>query len=95
MGTSLREIVFEIGGGQQFVQGNPWTARAPFGREEPVALLPDGRLLDLFWTYDNHVAAYLNIHARASADGGRTWSALWDTGVPGQPAPVAPRRDTR
>jgi hypothetical protein len=58
--------------------------------DQRAQVLPDGRLLDLFWTYDNQTATYLNIHARASADGGRTWSALWDTGVPGQPAPVAP-----
>lgn len=58
-------------------------------------VLPDGRIVDLFWTYDNGAATYLNIHARASTDGGRTWSALWDTGVPGQPAPVAPLGDGR
>ena len=27
-------------------------------------VLPDGRILDLFWTYGNAAAAYLNIHAR-------------------------------
>jgi len=53
-------------------------------------VLPDGRILDLFWTYDNPAAVYLNIHARESRDGGRTWSELWDTGVPGQPAPAVP-----
>ncbi len=56
-------------------------------------VLPDGRLFDLFWTYDNEASVYLNIHARESRDRGRTWSALWDTGVPGQPAPVVPLRD--
>lgn len=49
-------------------------------------VLADGSLLDLFWTYDNERAAYLNIHARASHDHGRSWSPLWDIGVPGQPA---------
>jgi hypothetical protein len=53
-------------------------------------VLPDGRIFDLFWTYDNQAATYLDIHARESADGGRSWSVLWDTGVPGQPAPVVP-----
>ncbi|MBT3271730.1 MAG: exo-alpha-sialidase [Spirochaetales bacterium] len=47
---------------------------------------PDGRILDLFWTYDNQAAVYLNIHGRESLDNGRTWSDFWDTGVPGQPA---------
>lgn len=58
-------------------------------------VLPDGRIFDLFWTYDNQAAAYLNIHARESRDGGRTWTELWDTGVPGQPAPVVALRDER
>jgi hypothetical protein len=53
----------------------------------------DGRILDLFWTYDRQAAAYLNIHARESGDHGRTWSELWDTGVPGQPAPPVPLPD--
>jgi hypothetical protein len=35
----------------------------------------------------------LNIHARESVDHGRTWSELWDTGVPGQPAPPVPLPD--
>ncbi len=58
-------------------------------------VLPDGRIFDVFWTYDNATAVYRNIHARESCDGGRTWSPLWDTGVPGQPAPVVPLRDGR
>ena len=51
--------------------------------------------MDLFWTYDNHAAVYLNIHARESLDNGRTWSELWDTGVPGQPAPPVSLLDGR
>lgn len=50
-------------------------------------VLADGRILDLFWTYDTKKCAYLNIHARQSLDNGRSWSQMWDTGVPGQPAP--------
>ena len=63
--------------------------------DQRTQVLPDGRILDLFWTYDNPAALYLNIHARESADGGRTWSPLWDTGVPGQPAPAVALRDGR
>jgi hypothetical protein len=55
--------------------------------------LPDGRLLDLFWTFDRKGAVYWNIHARESSDFGRTWSEMWDTGVPGQPAPPVPLAD--
>ena len=50
-------------------------------------VLADGRILDTFWTYDNRAAVYLNIHARQSLDHGMSWSDMWDTGLPGQPAP--------
>ncbi|HOD50150.1 MAG TPA: sialidase family protein [Candidatus Hydrogenedentes bacterium] len=56
--------------------------------DQRPALLRDGSLLDVFWTYDRKAGAYLNIHATRSIDGGRSWSPPWDTGVPGQPAPV-------
>lgn len=58
-------------------------------------LLPDGTLLDVFWTYNNTAARYLNIHARESKDNGRTWSPLWDTEVAGQPAPLVALADGR
>jgi hypothetical protein len=54
--------------------------------DQRPGLLTDGSLLDLFWTYDRAGSEYLNIHARRSRDNGRSWSAIWDTGVPGQPA---------
>lgn len=60
--------------------------RRVFYWDQRPSVLSDGTVLDLFWTYDNEAAAYLNIHGRASSDGGRTWGELWDTGVPGQPA---------
>ena len=63
--------------------------------DQRPALLVDGTLLDLFWTYDNHQATYLNIHARQSKDSGRTWSEIWNTGVPGQPAPPVSLKDGR
>jgi len=55
--------------------------------DQRPGVLADGRVLDVFWTFDRRDAVYLNIHARESGDNGRTWSAMWDTGVPGQPAP--------
>jgi len=61
--------------------------RRCFWWDQRPGILADGTLLDLFWTYDNVDAVYLNIHARASKDNGRTWTEIWDTGVPGQPAP--------
>ena len=54
--------------------------------DQRPGVLADGSVLDLFWTYDNQLAGYLNIHARRSPDNGRTWSAIWDAGLPGQPA---------
>jgi hypothetical protein len=60
--------------------------------QRPV-VLPDGRILDVFWTFDRQTSTYLNIHARESMDNGRTWSELWDTSVPGQPAPPVPLPD--
>ncbi len=55
--------------------------------DQRPGLLSDGRILDLFWTFDRRSAAYQNIHACESLDNGRTWSQPWDTGIPGQPAP--------
>jgi hypothetical protein len=54
--------------------------------DQRPAVLPDGRILDFFWTYDTQRAEYLNIHARESRDDGQSWSPMRDTGVPGQPA---------
>ncbi len=54
--------------------------------DQRPAVLANGAVLNLFWTYDSREAAYRNIHAKESLDSGRTWSELWDTGVPGQPA---------
>lgn len=55
--------------------------------DQRPGVLNDGRILNLFWTFDRKEAVYLNIHARESLDNGKTWSEMWDTGVPGQPAP--------
>ncbi len=75
--------------------GSTWpefvdVASDPQGRvfywDQRLAVLADGTLLGLFWTFDRETAAYRAIHARASHDSGRTWTPIWDTGVPGQPA---------
>ena len=63
--------------------------------DQRPAVLSDGRVLDVFWTFDRGEAVYLNIHARESLDNGRTWSAMWDVGVPGQPAPPVSLPDGR
>jgi hypothetical protein len=75
--------------------GHTWPEYAdvgsdPEGRifywDQRPAVLADGTLLVLFWTFDRQEAAYRTIHARASEDKGHTWGPIWDTGVPGQPA---------
>jgi hypothetical protein len=63
--------------------------------DQRPGLLADGRLLDVFWTYDNQAGEYLNIHARESLDNGRKWSDFWDTGLPGQPAAPVSMPDGR
>lgn len=62
--------------------------------DQRPSVLPDGSLLNVFWTYDRLAGRYLNIHASRSLDGGRTWSQPWDTAAPGQPAPVAVMKDS-
>ncbi len=91
-------LIFSRDGGRSWpehavVTGDP--ENRIFYWDQRPAVLGDGRLLDLFWTYDNAAGRYLNIHARSSTDGGRTWSPLWDTGVPGQPAPPVSLPDGR
>ena len=60
--------------------------RRYFWWDQRPGVLDDGHILDLFWSYDNVEAKYINIQARASRDHGRTWSAMWNCGVQDQPA---------
>ena len=76
------------------VTGKDPEARIFYWDQRP-AVLHDGRVLDLFWTYDRGDSAYLNIHASQSLDSGDTWSPVWDTGVPGQPSPAVSLLDGR
>lgn len=85
-------------------EGRTWPEHAvagadPAGRifywDQRPGVLADGTVLDVFWTFDRKEAVYLNIHARESRDNGRTWSELWDTGLPGQPAPPVMLPDGR
>ena len=91
-------LSFSTDGGRTF----PRHARVtydPDGRyfhwDQRPSVLKDGALVDFFWSYDAKAGTYLNIHASASADVGRTWTPLWDTGVPGQPAPARELPDGR
>ena len=77
----------------EFVEICPAPENRVFYWDQRPAVLPDGSLLNVFWTYEREAGAYLNIHASRSEDNGRTWSPPWDTGFPGQPAPVVARDD--
>jgi hypothetical protein len=61
--------------------------------DQRPSVLPDGRLFNVFWTYDRQSGVYRNIHAAESLDNGKTWTVPWDTGVGGQPGPVFPLAD--
>ena len=69
--------------------------RRIFYWDQRPSVMGEGELLDLFWTFDRERGEYLNIHARQSKNYGRDWSPLWDTGVPGQPAPALRIADDR
>ena len=79
----------------EFVEVAADPAADIFYWDQRPKVLADDSLLDLFWTFDRERAVYLNIHGRVSKDNGRSWSELWDTGVPGQPAPAASLADGR
>ena len=91
-------MMFSKDGGKSWsehvITSNDPENRIFYWDQEP-GILTDGRIVDLFWTYNNQTGIYLNIHARESLDNGRTWSAMWDTGVPGQPAPPVSLSDGR
>jgi hypothetical protein len=91
-------LLFSKDGGRSWpehaITSNDPTNRLFYWDQRP-GVLCDGRILDMFWTYDNQQATYLNIHGRLSLDHGRTWSPFWDTQVPGQPAPPVELPDGR
>jgi hypothetical protein len=91
-------LLFSKDGGRSWpehvITSNDPTNRIYYWDQRP-GVLSDGRVLDAFWTYDNKEATYLNIHARVSVDHGRSWSEMWDTQVPGQPAPPVSLPDGR
>lgn len=89
-------MIFSRDGGRTWPRHSIVTCHPTvFYWDQRPQVLAGGRIFDLFWTYDNPAARYLNIHARESRDAGRTWSELWDTGVPGQPAPAVELPDGR
>ena len=54
--------------------------------DQRPGVMTDGRILNVYWTYDTKEAKFRNIHGRESMDSGKNWSDMWDTGVQTQPA---------
>ena len=53
--------------------------------DQRMVALPDGRILTMAWVHDVVNDATLTARAGTSDDGGRTWSAPFDTGILGGP----------
>ncbi len=70
-------------------------ARKIFCWDQRLAVLPSGRLVDYFWTYDMAITAYRSIHESHSDDNGKTWSHVKETNLPGQPARAVGLKDGR
>ena len=79
---------------EHVVTSNDPTNRFFYWDQRP-SVFKEGWIFNLYWSYDNKTGVYVNIHARESRDNGRTWSQIWDTGVPGQPAAPALLEDGR
>jgi len=63
--------------------------------DQRPSIFSDGTIFNLFWTYNNKTNTYENIHARKSSDHGKTWSPIWNTGIPGQPGQAIKLPDGR
>lgn len=56
--------------------------------DQRLDVLNDGKVADIFWTFDREKGDYVNIHQCMSTDGGRSFSELTDTGLVGQPGNI-------
>ncbi|MBQ6701853.1 MAG: exo-alpha-sialidase [Clostridia bacterium] len=61
--------------------------------DQRVDTLDDGRIVDVFWTFDRNKGDYVNIHYCESTDGGRSFGKLTDIGLVGQPGNVIDGKD--
>ena len=61
--------------------------------DQRLDTLEDGRVTDIFWTFDRSKGDYINIHYCESTDGGRSFGPLTDTGLVGQPGNVIDGKD--
>jgi hypothetical protein len=64
--------------------------RELFYWDQRHALLPDGSILAIFWTYNNLAARDECLHWSVSRDGGKAWTKPVSTGIPGHPSVPVP-----
>jgi len=66
------------------------STRELFYWDQRHALLPDGTILVIFWTYNNVSGRDIDLHWAVSNDSGKTWTKPAPTGIAGQASvPVA------
>lgn len=61
--------------------------------DQRVSALNDGRIADIFWTFDREKGDYINIHQCISSDGGRSFDTIRDIGLVGQPGNIVDGAD--
>lgn len=81
--------VFSADGGQTWGEETVITDNPDvYYWDQRIEALADGRIVDIFWTFDRTKGDYVNIHQCISTDGGRSFGPLSDTGLVGQPGNV-------
>ena len=61
--------------------------------DQRISAVSDGRICDVFWTFDRDKGDYVNIHYAESKDDGKTFGQPVDTGLVGQPGNVIEGKD--
>ena len=78
---------------RSFDNGETWPEASVMARDEhtasifgdpKIAVLPDGKLMALFWRYSLASGKDMPIHSSLSADSGRSWGAPKSSGIVGQ-----------
>ena len=84
----LPVLNFSLDGGRTFYRHSIPAADERnyiFYWDQRPLILRNGEIVDFFWTWDNSINDYRNITMVRSSDRGRSWTAVHDTGITGQP----------